>query len=51
MLQEEETAMKKEIEKAKKEHWTEFLENADSKTLFTANRYSTQPYGDGGCKQ
>lgn len=48
MLKEDEAALKKEIEKAKKDYWTQFLENADSKTLFMANRYATKPYGDGG---
>lgn len=36
-----------EIEKAKTQHWTEWLSNATERELWLANRYLTNPYGDG----
>lgn len=37
-----------EIDKAKSEHWTEFLEEAMERELWIANKYVTNPTGDGG---
>jgi exonuclease III len=36
------------IAKAKEEHWSEFLETAMDRELWIANRYITNPIGDGG---
>ncbi|KAF7783210.1 hypothetical protein Agabi119p4_2586 [Agaricus bisporus var. burnettii] len=33
---------------AKKKHWENFLEEAAEKEMWTANRYLTEPVGDGG---
>jgi ribonuclease HI len=38
----------KEILKAKKKHWTDFLEEASERDLWTSNRYLKEPVGDGG---
>jgi Endonuclease-reverse transcriptase len=35
------------IIKAKMDHWNSYLENADSSTIWTANKYITNPAGDG----
>jgi len=40
--------VKEEITKAKKNHWTEFLEGLTQESIYTANKYITTPYGDGG---
>jgi hypothetical protein len=36
------------IAKAKTDHWTSYLEEATEEQLWTANRYLTEPVGDGG---
>jgi hypothetical protein len=38
----------KAIVKAKKTHWTDFLEEASDRDLWTSNRYLKDPIGDGG---
>ena len=35
------------IEKSKKEHWDNFLENVDHKSMWTTNRYATGEHTDG----
>ena len=37
-----------EILKAKRQHWTDFLEEATVDDIWTANRYFKEPSGDGG---
>jgi hypothetical protein len=37
-----------EILKAKRQHWTDFLEEATVSDIWTANRYFKEPSGDGG---
>jgi hypothetical protein len=37
-----------EIKQAKIDHWTEYLEQAEEEQLWTANKYLTEPVGDGG---
>jgi hypothetical protein len=37
-----------DIAKAKTDHWNNYLENADSTDIWTANKYLTNPVGDGG---
>ena len=38
----------REIMKAKKKHWSDFLEEASDRDLWTSNRYLKEPVGDGG---
>ena len=38
----------KAIVEAKKKHWTDFLEEASDRDLWTSNRYLKDPIGDGG---
>ena len=40
--------VKSEIRKAKQSHWTSYLEGLSPDTIYTANKYITTPYGDGG---
>jgi len=40
--------VKEELTKAKKNHWTAFLEELTQDSIYTANKYITTPYGDGG---
>jgi len=40
--------VKEELTKAKKNHWTTFLEGLMQDSIYTANKYITTPYGDGG---
>jgi len=40
--------IKEEIRNAKKSHWTAFLEELTQDSIYTANKYITTPYGDGG---
>jgi hypothetical protein len=37
------------IEKSKREHWENFLEGIDQKTVWTAHRYASADTTDGGC--
>jgi hypothetical protein len=36
------------ILEAKKQHWEDFLEKAMEREMWTANKYLTEPVGDGG---
>lgn len=36
------------IENAKRQHWIDFLEEASEKEMWTANKYISNPVGDGG---
>ena len=38
-----------EILRAKRQHWADFLEEATTNDIWTANRYIKEPSGDGGC--
>ncbi len=38
-----------EILRAKQQHWADFLEEATTNDIWTANRYIKEPVGDGGC--
>ena len=40
--------VKEAIRRAKQEHWTNFLEELNQETIYTANKFITTPYGDGG---
>ena len=40
--------IKEEIRNAKKNHWMVFLEGLTQDSIYTANKYITNPYGDGG---
>jgi len=40
--------LKQEIKRAKQDHWTEYLEGLNQTDIYTANKYITTPYGDGG---
>jgi len=37
-----------DIAKAKIEHWSDFLENADATDIWSVNKYLTNPPGNGG---
>ena len=39
------------IKRAKKQHWDAFLEELSGKDLWTAQRFATNPAGDGGKAQ
>ena len=41
-------AFSEAMNKAKREHWTEYLENAMEKDIWTANKYISEPAADGG---
>ena len=38
----------KEIQTAKRQHWSDYLEEMDANDIWTANRYLRNPVGDGG---
>jgi len=42
------TAFAEAMNKAKMEHWTEYLKNAMDKDIWTANKYISEPIADGG---
>ncbi|RDB20758.1 putative protein in type-1 retrotransposable element R1DM [Hypsizygus marmoreus] len=42
-------AYSEEIWKAKVQHWSEFLEHAIVDDIWMANKYISEPIGDGGC--
>ena len=48
LRKEKAAAYDKTIRKTKKEHWVSWLEDASSNDLWIANRYITNPAGDGG---